>query len=289
MPETLSRLRQTAIWPWLRRVRHRVGPPACAGVHTIVTALGPTRLPADLVLKHTYDYRVVYLDPRLIERSLRVGEWARPHPAARGRLGRFRRWLEIGGGWKHLRRNVSRNFHGRFVADGDWDRQHLPFEIRQTVIDLFVDGLAPEQTLEYRKMRDWVERGEYGWTRGCRTLEDVDEYFVQMVHLHDAMLRDGYRTQRELGNDGADEIRVCIDRDGRPCVFGGGTHRLSLALLLGVPEVPVLVKRVHAAWVEDRCEAYRTSDPHEAVARGLEALRAASDGDVGHARRLATT
>lgn len=235
--------------------------------------IGPHRLPADLALKHEYDYRVIRLDPSSIRRSLRVGEWARLNgePILDRRV-RLRRWLQLGGGWKHLQRHISRNVHGQFIADGDWDLEFKPFEIRRTVVDMFVEGLPAEQTVEYQKMLEWIRAGEFGWTRGCRTTGDVDGYFDELAQLYRRILNDGYRTQVELGNDGADEIRVCIDRDGRPCVFGGGTHRLSIAQLLELPHVPVIVKRVHARWVADCCRTYGTSDPFEATVRGITAL-----------------
>jgi hypothetical protein len=273
-PEVLGRLRQTTAWPRLQRVHRHVGPKVCSLVHVVVKALGQGRVPRDLWLKHRYDYEVVYLDPRLITRALQVGEWARSEASATARLSRFRRWLTLGGGWKHLQRHLTRNFHGRFVVGGDWDQRFRPFQMRPSVVALFVDGVLPEETVEYCKMRDWVAQGEFGWTRGCRTLEEVDEYFAQMTDLFERIQADGYRTQRELGFDGADEIRVCIDRDGRPCVFGGGTHRLSIALLLELPRVPVVVKRVHADWVQRCYEEHRAADVHEAVERGLAALRA---------------
>jgi hypothetical protein len=287
-PAMLGRLRQTIFWPRLQRLHRRVGPPLCWAVHTTVRALGPDRVPAEIFLKHRYDYEVVYIDPHLIERSLHVGEWARPLRSAPGRISRFRRWFSLGGGWKHLQRHLSRNVHGRFVVGGDWDLQFKPFTIRQSVVDLFVDGMAPEETVEYRKMQDWVAKGEFGWTRGCRTAEDVDRYFAEMTALFDRIRTDGYLTQRELGLDGADEIRVCIDRDGRPCVFGGGTHRLSIALLVGLPRLPVIVKRVHADWVQ-RCRVeHGTTDVHVAVARGLAALSGSSPPDAPRLERTST-
>jgi hypothetical protein len=281
MPKALGRLRRTVLWPSVRRLHSRVGPPICTAVHAAVRLLGPA-LPDDIVLKHRYDYEVLYLEPRTIERSLRVGEWARVELTHSGRLTRLKRWFVLGGGWKHLRRHVSRNVHGRFVTSGDWDLQYQAFEIRPTIIDMFVNGVAAEDTLEYSKLRDWVQSGEFGWTRGCRTLGDIDAYFAEMVRLYDALRSDGYREQRELGHDGADEIRVCIDRDGSPCVFGGGTHRLSMALLLDIPAVPVLVKRVHADWARRCMDDFGTSDVHEAIARGLALLASEPDGHPAH-------
>jgi hypothetical protein len=280
-PELRGMLRRTSLWPSLHNLHGNIARPVCAGVHALVVRAGAGRLPHDLVLKHTYDYQLVYLDPELIQRSLRIGEWAR-HPAGfPGRIAQTRSWLRLGGGWKHLRRHVSRNVHGQFVAPGDWDLQAEPFKARRTITELFVDGLPPEETLEYRKLRASVAAGDFGRSRGCRTLTDVDRYFDELHALYDTLRTEGYRTQLELGNDGTDEIRVCIDREGRPCVFGGGTHRLSIAKLIGLTPVPVVVKRVHATWVTACMAAYGTDDVHVAIASGLHALQ-------GHPREQAT-
>jgi hypothetical protein len=285
-PTAIGKLQGTVLWSLARRLHRNVGPRLCARVHGMVNTVGPDRLPDDLVLKHTYDYHPIELDPRLLERSLRTGEWARPDPAGpTSRSARLGRWLRLGGGWKSAQQHVSRNVHGRFIAAGDWDLQYLPFEIRRTVRDLFVDGLAPEQTTEYQKLQAWVAAGDFGWTRGCRSVADIDRYFADMIELYDRIRTDGYRSQTELGEDAADEIRICIDRDGRPCVFGGGTHRLSIAQLLGLERVPVIVKRVHSQWVQRCRESYGTDSTHVAVARGLAALTADPEQEPARAER----
>jgi hypothetical protein len=272
-PNTLGKLQGTFLWSRLRQLHRGVGPRLCAWAHTAVVSIGPDRLPDDLVLKHIYDYQPIELDPLLLRRSLSTGQWACPSPSGpTSRINRLDRWLRLGGGWKNLQQHISRNIHGQFIAAGDWDLQYLPFEGRQAVRDLFVDGLAPKQTAEYQKLHAWVMAGEFGWTRGCRSVADIELYFADMIDLYHSIRTDGYQSQMDLGNHIADEIRICIDRDGRPCVFGGGTHRLSIARLLGVRRVPVIVKRVHPRWVQRCREVYRTDSVHIAVARGLAAL-----------------
>ena len=81
------------------------------------------------------------------------------------------------------------------------------------------------------------------------TLGGRDLVRSDAVMLPQFFADNGYRTQIELGKSGDDEIRVCIDRDGQISVFGGGTHRLSMALVLRFDSVPVLIKRVHSEWV----------------------------------------
>jgi hypothetical protein len=278
---TVTELRRTTLlWSSVTRIRDLVAPPLCALVHAAVESLGPDRLRHDVVLKHAYDYQAIELDTALLGRSLHTGEWARLSASQNVNwLERRQIWLRLGGGWKNVQRHLSRNVHGQFIAAGDWDRAQKPFVMRQTVVDLFVKGLDPEQTTEYQKMRAWVAAGEFAWTRGCRTIEDVDAYFAELLALYDSIRTEGYRSQVELGNVAADEIRVAIDRDGRPCVFGGGTHRLSIARLLELRRVPVVIKRVHPQWVEHCRARYATESVHLAIARGIADLAKPSEDD----------
>lgn len=248
-PKVVGRLRRIGVWSFGQRVHRTISPLICASIHRAVKAIGHRHLPIDLALKHQYDYRVVHLDPKLITGVLLVNAGMRPMSGAQiSRRERFRLWRELGGGWKSTNRHVTRNFHGRFIADGDWDMQTEPFEVRQSVVQLFQEGRKPEDTTEYQKLVHRVRTRDLVWTRGFRTVEDIDSYFEQLVQIYEDIRLSGFRTQKELGNDGSDEIRICIDREGRLSVFGGGTHRLSMALVLGVKRVPVLIKRIHSAW-----------------------------------------
>jgi hypothetical protein len=272
-PALVGRLRRSGLWTRAKRAHNLVSPPVCAIVHGIVQALGPSFVPIELTLKHRYDYEPIHVDPALIERTLNVGVWRSAAPEGRGRLiARWRRWFAEGGGWKNARRHISRNIHGRFVADGDWDLRAGPLRHRLVIRQLFIEGLAPQQTDEYAYLRQRIDAGNFAYTHGCLSIEDLDRYFDELVHAFDTIKKEGYRTQRELGNDGSDEIRICIDRNGEPIIFGGGTHRLSIAMILGIERVPVLVKRVHAAWVGEWLTRIGRPDRVSAVAAGIQAL-----------------
>ncbi len=270
-PRFVGWLRRVGIWTVGQKVHRLLGPPICAGIHAAVGTLG-RYLPDDLVLKHHYDYHPVHLDPKLITSVLLVDAGLKPSRLVDdGRLARYRRWRSLGGGWKSASRHVTRNFHGRFIADGDWDVEAEPFQILPTIVELFVEGRKPEETTDYQKYVRWVEEKDFVWTRDLRSIEDIDRYFDRLAQLFEDIRIGGYRTQADLGNDGSDEIRVCIDSGGRPTVFGGGTHRLSIALLLEVERVPVLVKRIHATWSAECARRYGGTT-QTAIARGMEEL-----------------
>lgn len=265
-------MRRIGVWSVGQRVHRTIAPFICAGIHRAVKVIGHRYLPIDLVLKHHYDYRVVHLDPKLITGVLLVNAGTRPTGVARtSRKERFRLWRELGGGWKSLNRHITRNLHGRFIADGDWDIEAKPFEVRQSIVQLFQEGRKPEDTTEYQKFSDRVSAGNLVWTRGLRSGDDIDSYFEKLIQIYEDIKSGGFKTQRELGMDGSDEIRICIDRDGRINVFGGGTHRLSIALVLGVVNVPVLIKRIHSDWATKCCQRYGGTLV-AAIAQGVDEL-----------------
>lgn len=267
--QLVSRLRRCGAWGLLRRLHGLAVPPVCQLLHVVVARSPVT--PTDIALKHHYDYAPILVRPEMVRHSLQVGDWRKDRSSsATGPVALVRRWYTDGGGWKSARRHVSRNLHGRFILDGDWDRNPR-FHGRPTITQLFVDGRGPQETDEYRKMSTWVVAGDLRWTRGCHTAREVDRYFEKMAATFESIRRDGYRTQEELGLGGGDEIRICIDRQGGLCVFGGGTDRLSMARVLQLGRVPVLVKRVHAQWGRDR-QAEFGGSIGAAVVAGLRAL-----------------
>jgi len=268
----VGRLRSIGVWRYLQRVHRLVAPPTCAVIHDLVEFVGPRFLPVDLVLKHHYDYVPVQVDPSTVRGLVPLRTGVGPLSGGlRGVVDRYRRWAELGGGWKCTQRHLTRNISGRFVADGDWDLERTPFKMVSSVVEIFVDDVPPQETEEYKKTLGRVEDRDLVWTRGFRTKQDVDDYFAQLVAVYNDIQTNGFRTQKELGYDGADEIRVCIDRNGDLNIFGGGTHRLSIALLLELDTVPVLVKRVHTRWV-DRCMERYGGSVVSAISEGIANL-----------------
>jgi hypothetical protein len=245
-----SALRRSPAWPRVQNAYAWSGPRACAAVHTAVCILGHHGFPADAVLKHRYDYEPVEVPPAQITGTLEVAAWQRTSGRSlSSQLERTRAWLRFGGGWKSCQRHITRTFHGGFVLHGGWDRAIEAFRPREVIEQLFVENRAPAETDEYRYLEERIEARRFANTHGCHSIDDLERYFAAMISAYSSIRDHGYRSQLELGNDPSDEIRVCVDRHGALAVFGGGTHRLSMALSLGVPRVPVIIKRVHAGWV----------------------------------------
>lgn len=282
--ELIGSFRKRRIWGFTQRVYRTLGPLICAAIHRAVVALSDRIVPTNLALKHEYDYRLIYVNPTTIRRGLKVGVWRSSNEGQSARS-RLRQWYRLGDGWKSVRTHVSRNLHGDFMAYGDWDKDALPFDLLPVVVQLFLERRPPQDTGEYQRYAARIRAGQLAWTKGLRSIEELDEYFAALIDTFDDIRAHGYRTQDEIGGSGVDEIRVCVDRHGRLCVFGGGTHRLSIAKLLRVERVPVILKRVHSTWVREWMQTSGTDDPVAAIRQGVAFLEAATpdnhEGNLG--------
>jgi hypothetical protein len=97
-------------------------------------------------------------------------------------------------------------------------------------------------------MRRSVETGRPRFK--YRTVKDLPRQWRRIETLYERIERQGLRTQRELGTLRPwDEVVVAIGRDGRR-LFLNGRHRLAIARILDLPEIPVLVGLRHRDWIE---------------------------------------
>ena len=146
------------------------------------------------------------------------------------------------------------------VVGGDWDLVTIDFERSIHYLSFrerFVAGRPWQETTLYR---DAVSRPPGHYWHGCRTQREVLAALRAYETIFESVAKHGYLTQRELGAQHGrrriwlrprppelGEIIVHIARDGR-FLFDDGRHRLSIAKILGLKEVPVLVLLRHRDW-----------------------------------------
>jgi hypothetical protein len=95
----------------------------------------------------------------------------------------------------------------------------------------------------------------------CTTLEELESYLESIDRLHGEISENEYKSQRELLTEDPlsvrqrntdaphpilQEIGVNVHRDGTLAKKGAGSHRLALAQIAGVEQVPVTVRVRHA-------------------------------------------
>jgi hypothetical protein len=155
--------------------------------------------------------------------------------------------------------------HQEEVHDGDWDaaldERFDETDVFKALEDHLVLGRPWEESPFYQRVITAINRGVTKF--GCSTEEEFRERSEVIDRLYCEIAANGYRTQSELGTDQAnDEIRVAIRRDGR-FLFLDGRHRLAIARILGLPQVPVRVTQRHAEW-----DAFKTEVRDYAQKRG---------------------
>ena len=142
------------------------------------------------------------------------------------------------------------------VVGGDWDLKTVDFECSthyRGFCERFIDGRPWHETVLYR---DAVNRPPGKHWHGCRTEREVLAALHEFDAIFDSVAKHGYLTQRELGvrrrrtrlkPPELGEIVGHIARDGS-YLFDDGRHRLSIAKILRLKQVPVLIVLRHRDW-----------------------------------------
>jgi len=207
--------------------------------------------------------KIVNVDPDKVSRMS-----ARP-----GRL--KNRYQDIGsvksGEWdQHSPKSVGNwddNVYGLFTAE----------TVEQTVLytsmyEHFKNGVPWENTKIFVLMAEIIENR--GGIRDMKTQNDIGKKFKMLDNLYSDIDKNGYRTQLELnrrqldsGRVGyldvlTDEITVDIGRNGE-LLFVDGRHRLCIAKILGLSEIPIVFLVRHSQWMEQRESLRSTHNGNE--------------------------
>lgn len=131
-----------------------------------------------------------------------------------------------------------------YVCGGQWDLHRSPFDESPKVkgiIEHFSGGQSWEKTTIYQFYRAKGESHE----NTMRLLDRYDQLALAM--------KKRYRSSFELPqSELLEEVCVAVGRDGDVLFCGAGSHRLALAKVIAVPEIPVRVAVRHVQWQETR-------------------------------------
>ncbi|MFA6582914.1 MAG: hypothetical protein WCS77_01340 [Elusimicrobiaceae bacterium] len=139
------------------------------------------------------------------------------------------------------------------VRSGDWDKSNTDFKTEYPYyasIKKITEGNPWDKTPLYMAGMEKLNCGETAF--GCRSITelqqrgDVIKQLIEDIKLH------SYRMpEKETFANNSDEVSVHISRHGE-FLLGDGGHRLSIAQLLGLKQIPVQVCYRHADWNELR-------------------------------------
>jgi hypothetical protein len=147
-----------------------------------------------------------------------------------------------------------------YIQDGDWDLGKREFTLHETIQKIFVDKTPASETEQYKAMQEAIKNKDWHRSRDCRTQEDLDAYFRTFEDIYRDYSIGICRTQDEVTSAYPDrrprlysnEVLLSIDREGRYMLESGGTHRLSIAKLLGLKSIPAVIIRKHYQYVKTK-------------------------------------
>ena len=184
-------------------------------------------------LAHFSNYKIndplniVYLSPVQIDNSIFIKE---------DKLGKH----------KFRRNKIGLRYAGDIRA-GDWDKKGEKFNkaLTYTIFNQRFNG-----------GKEWAETDYYAQFQklgGLRKCSSWETFLSQHLQKWDTLYQDiktnGYKNHQECRKPPTDEIEVAVDRDGE-ILFIDGRHRLVIAKLLKIPEVPVIVNIWHRDFID---------------------------------------
>lgn len=163
------------------------------------------------------------------------------------------------------------------VAGGEWDLSDQKF-CEETIYNSanpnvtiysglkshFKDGRSWKETEFIQNLLYSVKEDPPVW-HGCESKQDIFDRCARLDELYDKIKNSGYKSRKDLSQEDNDHMRyipklnpmrfyylydevVCnVGRDGE-FLFVGGHHRLSIAKILNLDQIPVRIFVRHKKW-----------------------------------------
>lgn len=166
---------------------------------------------------------------------------------------------------------------GTYIKNGDWDRRlsdgqlvyagrvEEGFDSDRRVIVRYEDYVFYKSSVQhFERGVPWKDTEFYEWLVDnlsediyrYNTKEEIRNRLSYIDKLYSDMCDYGYKSQQDLQSNvlkppGYDEVLVNIGRDGR-YILDDGRHRVTLAKIIGIEEIPVRVFVRHSDWQQHR-------------------------------------
>lgn len=148
------------------------------------------------------------------------------------------------------------------IVNGNWHERVTPLEESGTyrmLVAHFDDNVPWEETEHFNRVREKLERGERHdrLDSSTQSVAKFRDYLSYLDDLHRTIREDGYKRQTKLEPEDdfcsrnrkpfLNEIQVCVGPDGEIFHKTGG-HRLAIAKVLELDEIPVRTRVRHLEW-----------------------------------------
>lgn len=228
---------------------------------------GGQAVPAARAHFHFADALLLQIDPKAVEMRLRDNFLSDGSP----------RWIGT-----------------HFLDGGDWAALLSPVTESSShaeIIELCRTRKDFRTGKRYRQYARRISAGKTVWRNriGINTHDKLDGYFEYYLALIESIEKKGILPHSDLGLRGQTgyrhrwtrtfwqdlaerDIGIAIDAEGRLVRHTNGKHRMAAALALGIPQIPVEIRLVHARWLARQAEKLGLA-PTEALLATLEEAR----------------
>lgn len=139
------------------------------------------------------------------------------------------------------------------VLGGDWDRYPEKIKISSTYIAFnqrFKGNRRWKDTAYYDCFLKKIHLGGKKRAKGAKNWEEFRQnWLLDKEKIYRDIKNNGYRRQAQIkGGRVENEVEVGVSREGKVLLIDGN-HRLSIAKMLGIKEIPVIVKVWHKKYI----------------------------------------
>lgn len=149
------------------------------------------------------------------------------------------------------------------IGEGNWDKMRIKYmcedaykgplnsePIYESMKMRFNEGKEWEETPKYKHSKHKIEKGGLGWNRS-KNIQELKENCKKVEELYNDIKNNGYRPEKNIGKavvsgiTAPSEIRVAVSRNGELIRCEDGRHRLAIAKILGLEEIPAIIQIEH--------------------------------------------
>ena len=156
------------------------------------------------------------------------------------------------------------------ITGGGWDIDVKLLRNKpkhRAVAKRFGEGVDWDETKIYDELLSRIEK--HGNADGCKDLHELKQRYADIDKLYNSMKAEGYKREYHdsqppwWGVRDLDYIACHIGRHGEFIFEFGGNHRLAIAKVLQIEQLPVWILARHSEWQEIRDEVYNAEAPDD--------------------------
>lgn len=156
------------------------------------------------------------------------------------------------------------------IETGEFPSASVQFEhyyVYTSLYEHFVNGREWEETAYYTVAFDQVDATDLGWSQ-IPDYEALDEFFEGLDELYESIETRGYQPSSAFKTEASgigkyaldpirahDEVFIDIGRDGE-LLLTDGRHRVAIARIQGLDEIPVRILARHQQWCRFRQDLF---------------------------------